>query len=78
MTATSVLAPSAAQRSSKTLQRAALWAFVIVAFVALAFAAGRASVNAHHASPAIAPTSIAAHPAADASADTCRIRRGPC
>jgi len=78
MTATSVLAPSAVSGSRKVWQRAALWTLVIVAFVGLAFTAGRASVSVHHASPAIAPASVAAHPASDASADTCRVRRGPC
>ena len=60
------------------LQRAAVWVIVIAAFVALAFAAGRASVNVHHASSVIAPTSISVPSASSASADTCRLHRGPC
>jgi len=77
MTATSVLAPST-PRSWKALQRAALIVLVIAAFVALAFAAGRASVSAHHDSPTLAPTSASAPSAAGATVDNCRIRRGPC
>jgi hypothetical protein len=77
MTATAVLAPSAVSGSRKVWQRAALWTLVMVAIVSLAFAVGRASVSVHHTSPVIAPASVTAHPASDASAYACP-RRGVC
>jgi hypothetical protein len=77
MTATSVLAPDAVSGFPKVWQRAALWTLVIVAFVSLAFAVGRASASAHHASPVIEPAAVTAHPASDAGAYACP-RRSVC
>lgn len=78
MTVTSVVSPSARTASWTAVQRAVVLMFVIAAFVALAFVGGRASVDVHHGSSVITPASISVPSPSSVSADTCRIRRGPC
>jgi hypothetical protein len=70
MTATSVLTPTALTRSWTTVQRAAVALFMVAVFVALAFTAGRASVDTHAGSSVIAPSPSAA--------TELRCRVGPC
>jgi hypothetical protein len=62
MTATSVFTPTAVTRSWTAVQRAVVLLFVIAAFVAIAFTAGRISAPDHHGSPVIAPTVSASSP----------------
>jgi hypothetical protein len=56
------------------MQRVAAVVFVIVALSVLAFAAGRASVHARHASPA---ASVVPSPSG-ARVDPCLMRSRPC
>ncbi len=77
MTATSVLTPTALTRSWTAVQRAAVLMFVVAVFVALAFTAGRASVDAHPGSSVIAPPSLSVPAPSAAGEFRCRIGR-PC
>ena len=74
MTATSVSMHGAATRSWTALQRAAAWALVLLAVVALSFTAGRVSVSVHHRSSVTTPASISVPSGPDASAVVGGIR----
>jgi len=76
MTATTTLSPTAVTRSWNSVQRALVSLFVIALFATLAFVGGRASVDAHHTSPVIAPAVVSV-PALPVPAVPCRVGR-PC
>jgi len=76
MTATSTLTPTVLTRSWTATQRAVVMLFVIVAFVALAFTAGRISAPDHHGSTVIAPAASVSSPSG-ATEVPCRIGH-PC
>ncbi|HUI47956.1 MAG TPA: hypothetical protein VL119_04635 [Acidimicrobiia bacterium] len=76
MAATSALPSTIVTRSRWTVQHLVVLAVAVIALSVATFAAGRASVDVHHA-PAVTPApAVAAHPL-DPSAFRCRIGR-PC
>ena len=76
MTATSVITPTAATRSWKSVQRVAVLLFALIVLSGLAFVAGRASAPSHSA-PTIAPSTINLPASGEEIIGRCRINR-PC
>ena len=76
MTATSVITPTAATRSWKSVQRLAVLLFALIVLSGLAFVAGRASASSHS-QPAIAPSAITLPASGGETFGRCPINR-PC
>lgn len=75
MTATSTLTPPALTRSWNRAQRVVALVFVVALFIAVAFAAGRASIHTHGSST-ITPPSALVPSASDPTGVQCHV--GPC